>query len=188
MPSEAEEDALTEFVEQHATVVGKPRYPPKKLGEIEYLTGTRVYRVHSIVQHIPRFISLFGRQIKCIYTNKPETTDNYRRNPTYNDDSTDTETESENDTHNHNNNENQNTNIENKQTQNKPQQNNEKEGTDTDTHIDSHSLQSDTETHNKEQNNRNRNKNHITTNQEINNQTNNKEKPYPNTNNKQSEK
>ena len=85
MPSEAEEDALTEFVEQHATVVGKPRYPPKKLGEIEYLTGTRVYRVHSIVQHIPRFISLFGRQIKCIYTNKPETTDNYRRNPTYND-------------------------------------------------------------------------------------------------------
>ena len=114
------------------------------MGEIEYLTETRVNRVHSIVQHIPRLISLFGRQIKCIYTNQPETTDNYRRNPTYNDDSTDPE--SENDTHNHNNNENLNTNIENKQTQNKPQQNSEKEDTDTDTHIDSDSLQSDTET------------------------------------------
>ena len=187
VPSEAEEDALTEFVEQHATVVGKPRYPRKKLGEIEYLTGTRVYRVHSIVQHIPRLISLFGRQIKCIYTNQPEITDNYRRNPTYNDDSTDTETESENDTHNQNNNENQNTNIENKQTQNKPQQNNEKKDTDTDFQIDS-DTQSDIKTHNTEQNNRNGNKNHINTNQEINNQTNSKEKPYLDTNNKQSEK
>ena len=35
VPSEAEEDALTEFVEQHATVLGKPRYPRKKFMEIE---------------------------------------------------------------------------------------------------------------------------------------------------------
>ena len=88
----------------------------KKLGEIEYRTGTKVYRVHSIVPHIPRLISLFGRQIKCIYDNQPDTTDNYRRNLPYNGDSTDTETQSKNDTQNHNNNNNQNTNIENRQT------------------------------------------------------------------------
>ena len=43
VPSKGEEDALTEFVEQHATVVGRPRYPKTKLGEIEYLTGTTQY-------------------------------------------------------------------------------------------------------------------------------------------------
>ena len=67
VPSEAEEEALTECVEQHVTVAGQPRYPTKKLGDIEYLTGTRVYRVHSIIEHIPRLIPLFGTQIKCIY-------------------------------------------------------------------------------------------------------------------------
>ena len=120
VPSEAEEDTLNEFVEHHATVVGKPRYPTKKLGEIEYLTGTRVYRVHSIVKHIPRLISLFGRQIKCVYNNQPDTTTNCRRNPSYDDNSTDTETKSESDTQNHDNNNNQYINIENKPTQNKP--------------------------------------------------------------------
>ena len=129
VPSEADEDVLTEFAEQHATVVGRPRYPTKQLGEIKYLTGTRVYRVHSIVNHIPRLISLFGRQINCIYNNQPDTTDNYRRNPSYNDDSTDTEIQSESDTQNHDNNKNQNINIENKQTQSKPHQNNEEKGT-----------------------------------------------------------
>ena len=33
VPSEAEEEALTEFVEQHATVVGKPRYPKINWGK-----------------------------------------------------------------------------------------------------------------------------------------------------------
>ena len=53
VPSEAEEDAMTRFVQQHATVIGNPRYPLKKLEDIEYLTGTRVYRVIRITQHIP---------------------------------------------------------------------------------------------------------------------------------------
>ena len=76
IPTEAEEEALTHFVEQRATVFGNPRYPKKKLGDIEYLTGTRVYRVYNITQHILRLLSLFGRQIKCVYDDQPEDTDN----------------------------------------------------------------------------------------------------------------
>ena len=72
VPSEADEEAMTDFVKQYATVVGDPRYPIKTVQGIDYLTGTRIYRVHSITQHIPRLINLFGRQIKCIYTAQPE--------------------------------------------------------------------------------------------------------------------
>ena len=72
VPTEADEDAMTEFVEDHAIVVGHPRYPPKNLDGIEYLAGTRFCRVHSIRHHIPRLIKLFGRQIKCIYDGQPE--------------------------------------------------------------------------------------------------------------------
>ena len=53
VPSEAEEKAMTDFVNQHATVVGDPRYPVKTVQDIDYMTGTRIYRVHSITEHIP---------------------------------------------------------------------------------------------------------------------------------------
>ena len=73
VPSEAEEEeAMTDFVKQNATVVGNPRYPTKTVQGIDYLTGTHIYRVHSITKHIPRLINLFGRQFKCIYTAQPE--------------------------------------------------------------------------------------------------------------------
>ena len=72
VPTEPDKDAMTEFVEDHAIVVGHPRYSRKNLDGIEYLTGTRVYRVHTIRQHIPRLIKLFGSQIKCIYDGQPE--------------------------------------------------------------------------------------------------------------------
>ena len=72
VPSEADEEHMTDFVKQHATVVGDPRYPTKTVHGIDFLTGTRIYRVHSISKHIPRLINLFGRQIKCIYTAQPE--------------------------------------------------------------------------------------------------------------------
>ena len=72
VPTEADEDAMTEFVEDHAIVVGHPRYPRKNLDGIEYLTGKRVYRVHTIRHHISRLIKLVGRQIKCIYHGQPE--------------------------------------------------------------------------------------------------------------------
>ena len=78
VPTEADEDAMTEFVEDHAIVVGHPRYPPKNLDGIEYLAGTRFCRVHSIRHHIPRLIKLFGRQIKCIYDGQPEQTQLFR--------------------------------------------------------------------------------------------------------------
>ena len=72
VPTEPDKDAMTEFVEDHAIVVGHPRYSRKNLDGIEYLTGTRVYRVHTIRHHIPRLIKLFGRQIKCIDHGQPE--------------------------------------------------------------------------------------------------------------------
>ena len=63
---------MTDFVTQFATVVGNPRYPQKSLDGIHYLTGTRVYRVHTIKKHIPGIIDLFGRKIKCFYTSERE--------------------------------------------------------------------------------------------------------------------
>ena len=68
VPSEVDEDAMTDFVKQYATVVGNPQYPQKSLDGIHYMTGTRVYRVHSITKHIPRIVEIFGCKIKCIYT------------------------------------------------------------------------------------------------------------------------
>ena len=160
VPSEAHEESLTQFVQQFATVLGFPRYPIKTHGDIEYFTGTRTYWVIKITKYIPRFNFLFGRQIKCIYTGQPEQR-NFQRKTTTQPDYTERPAESETDT----------------ETQ-----------SDTDTHIDSDSSQSDTETNNKEPHNRNRNKTHISTKQQINNQTNSKEKPYPDINNKQLEK
>ena len=52
VPSEAEEEAMTDFVKQHAIVVGDLRYPVKTVQGINYMTGTRIYRVHSISEHI----------------------------------------------------------------------------------------------------------------------------------------
>ena len=72
VPSEAEKEAVIQFIQPCATVVGQPRYPTKTLGEIEYYTGTRIYRVHSRKELIPQQITLFGRQIRCMYTKQPE--------------------------------------------------------------------------------------------------------------------
>ena len=72
IPTEADEEGMTDYVKQFATVVERPRHPTKTLGETEYLTGTRVYRVHSRKEHLPRFITLFGRKIKPMYTAQPE--------------------------------------------------------------------------------------------------------------------
>ena len=72
VPSEADEDSMTQFVQQYAVVIGKPRYPVETINDIKYLTGARIYRVHSRREHIPRIVKLFGRQIQCIYTQQPE--------------------------------------------------------------------------------------------------------------------
>ena len=75
VPSEADEDSMTQFVQQYAVVVGRPRYPTETINDIQYLTGTRIYRVHSRREHIPRIIKIFGRQIQCIYRKQPEQQD-----------------------------------------------------------------------------------------------------------------
>ena len=66
---------MTQFVQQYAVVEGRPRYPTETINDIQYLTGTRIYRVHSRREHIPRIIKIFGRQIQCIYTKQPEQQD-----------------------------------------------------------------------------------------------------------------
>ena len=162
VPSEADKESLTHFVQQFVTVLGFPRYPIKTHGDIEYFTGTRTYRVIKITNHIPRFNFLFGSQTKSIYTIQPEQR-NFQRKTTTLPDYTERPAESETDM----------------KTQS---------DTDRDTHIDSDSSQSDTETNNTEPHNRNRNKTNISTNQQINIQTSSKEKPYPDINNKQLEK
>ena len=70
---------MMDFVKQYATVVGDPRYPVKTAQDIEYMTGTRVYRVHSVTEHIPQLVNLFGTQIKCIYAAQPEYQENIQR-------------------------------------------------------------------------------------------------------------
>ena len=75
VPSEADEDLLTDFVEQFADVEGSPRYPKENSGDIKHKTGTRVYRVSNIVTPIPRYNKIFGRTIKCIYMGQPQDDD-----------------------------------------------------------------------------------------------------------------
>ena len=72
VPSEAEEEAMTQFAQQCAVVLPRPRYPTENINDIDYLIGTRIYKVHSSKEHIPRQIKLFGRQIQCIYANQPK--------------------------------------------------------------------------------------------------------------------
>ena len=72
VPAEADEDSMTPFVQQYAVVIGKPRYPIETINDIDYLTGTRIYKVHSRKEHIPRINKIFGRQTQCIYTKKPK--------------------------------------------------------------------------------------------------------------------
>ena len=73
VPTEAPDEALTEFLEQYADIQGKPFYPQKDYQGIPYNTGTRVYQVSKLYQHIPRYIqNMFGRTVKCIYDKQQE--------------------------------------------------------------------------------------------------------------------
>ena len=93
--SKAEEEAMTDYVKQFAIVIGNPRYPVKVVKGVQYMTGTPIYRVHSLNKHIPRIINLFGQQIKCIYTSQPEYQEQLekrkqQREQTHNDNDSDT--------------------------------------------------------------------------------------------------
>lgn len=106
-------------------------WPTKVLNEkhavIEHFTVTRVYRVFSIIEDIPRFNFLFGVSIKCTYTGQPDLY-NFRTNhATINNEYNESETHSErrpnkNKKWKNNENENQDTETQNIQTSNKPDQ------------------------------------------------------------------
>lgn len=45
VPPEADEDSMTQFVQQYAVLIGRPRYPVETINDIEYLARTRIYKV-----------------------------------------------------------------------------------------------------------------------------------------------
>ena len=103
IPTEAPDDALTEFLQQYADVVGEPFYPQQQFQGIYCNTVTRVCQVQKLYQHIPRNIrNMFGRTIKCIYDKQEEQVDSDRIIPftdhdnNHHDKPTDSETEPEN--------------------------------------------------------------------------------------------
>ena len=109
VPPETPEDILTEFVNEYADIKGFPFYPKKVHDGITYCTGTRVYQVSKLHQHIPqKLYNMFGRTIICIYNDQPNDNPRQRKpkytpNETYSDYDTDTtqtqsDTESENET------------------------------------------------------------------------------------------
>lgn len=70
VPLETKEEDMTKFVRQFCTVHGV-HYPTQKIDDIKYRTGTRVYRVSNIKEHIPRSVHIFGRWSKVIYDGQP---------------------------------------------------------------------------------------------------------------------
>lgn len=105
VPTEAPDDALTEFLQQLADAVGEPFYPQQQFQGIYCNTVTRVYQVQKLYQHILRNIrNMFGRTIKCIYDKQDEQVDSDRIIPFTEHDNnhhgkpTDCETEPENET------------------------------------------------------------------------------------------
>ena len=68
VPTEAPDKALTQFLQQYADSQGKPFHPHKEYQGITYNTGTRLYQVTKLYQHISRNIqNMFDRTVKCIY-------------------------------------------------------------------------------------------------------------------------
>ena len=111
VPPETPEDILTEFLNEYADIKGSPFYPKKMYDGITYCTGTRVYQVSKLHQHLPRKLyNMFGRTVICIYNDQPNDYQRQRKpkyNPleTYSEYDTDTtqtdsDTQSENETQN----------------------------------------------------------------------------------------
>ena len=75
------EALVTEYLEQFANIEGTPMYITKTHNGKRYCTGTRVYQITKLYQHIPqRLPKLFCRTIICIYDLQPEQTQyNQRR-------------------------------------------------------------------------------------------------------------
>lgn len=65
IPPETPERILTEFLETYADIEDSPLYATKTHNGVEYCTGTRVYQVTRLYQHIPRRLpNILGRTRK----------------------------------------------------------------------------------------------------------------------------
>ena len=53
-------------------IEGEPRHQVWDYNGIEYRTGTITYKVTKIVNHIPRYNTLYDRTVKCIYNGQPK--------------------------------------------------------------------------------------------------------------------
>ena len=73
IPRETPEEIVTELLEQYADIEGTVMYVKKTHNGTRYCTGTRVYQITKLYQHIPRRLpNTFGRTIICIYDIQPE--------------------------------------------------------------------------------------------------------------------
>ena len=92
VPTETPDEHLTDFLNQYADSWHTTSHIKKDYNGIFYMTGTRVYQVKKLHQHIPRILpNMCGRKILCIYDDQPiiqqrNTKTTYRnRTPTYTD-------------------------------------------------------------------------------------------------------
>ena len=70
---ETPEQIVTEFLEEYADIEGTPMYVKKSHNGKTYCTGTRVYQINKLYQHVPRRLpNTFSRTIICIYDSQPE--------------------------------------------------------------------------------------------------------------------
>ena len=60
---------MNQFVKQYCTV-HRVHYPTQKIGDIKY-TGTRVYRVSNIREHLPKSVYIFEKWTRVIYDGQP---------------------------------------------------------------------------------------------------------------------
>ena len=80
IPPERPEQIVTEFLESYADIEGKPMDVQKTHNSKTYCTGTRVYQINKLYQHIPRRLpNMLGRTIICIYHIQPEEQEYYER-------------------------------------------------------------------------------------------------------------
>lgn len=70
VPLETEEKYMDEFVKQHFEFT-KVDYPKQQIDGTEYHTGTRVYWCTKIKHHLPKYVHIFGRWTRVIYTGQP---------------------------------------------------------------------------------------------------------------------
>ena len=78
---ETPEQIITEFLEMHADIEGSPFQVRKIYNSIEFCTGTRVYQVTRLYQHIPRRLpNMFGRSVVSIYDKQPEQKEYHQQN------------------------------------------------------------------------------------------------------------